>query len=96
MHLYLDVNPEDGQISYNFPNKEVHEMTNSCALDIAARGGITLEEIADISNVTRERIRQIETAALHQLRRDPSVKDLEEQDEQVLRNRVLATRKTHD
>lgn len=32
----------------------------SCVLDVADRGGATLEEVADIIGVSRERIRQIE------------------------------------
>ena len=33
-HLYLDVNPVTGSIKINFPELEVWEMTESCALDI--------------------------------------------------------------
>ncbi len=41
----------------------------SCTLDVAARGTNTLEEIGDIFGLTRERIRQIERAALDKLAR---------------------------
>jgi DNA-directed RNA polymerase sigma subunit (sigma70/sigma32) len=37
-------------------------------LDIAERGGITLEEVGEIMNLTRERIRQIEVRGLLKLR----------------------------
>ncbi len=66
-HLYLDVNPNTGSIKINFPDLEVWEMMDSCALDIAERGGITLEEVGSIMNLTRERIRQVEVNGLEKL-----------------------------
>lgn len=67
-HLYLDVNPATGSIKLNFPDKEIWEMAETCALDVADRGGITLEEVGSIMNLTRERIRQVETRGLLKLR----------------------------
>jgi hypothetical protein len=67
-HLYLDVNPSTGSIKLNFPDKEVWELDETCALDVADRGGITLEEVGSIMNLTRERIRQVETRGLARLR----------------------------
>jgi hypothetical protein len=66
-HLYLDVNPETGSIKLNFPDKEVWELGETCALDVAERGGMTLEEVGEILNLTRERIRQVEAAGLQKL-----------------------------
>lgn len=67
-HLYLDVNPTTGSIKLNFPDLEVWEMDETCALDVADRGGITLEEVGEIMNLTRERIRQVELRGLEKLR----------------------------
>lgn len=67
-HLYLDVNPVTGSIKINFPDKEPWELADTCALDVAERGGITLEEVGDIMNLTRERIRQVEVSGLDKLR----------------------------
>ena len=67
-HLYLDVNPDTGSIKLNFPDKEIWELDETCALDVADRGGITLEEVGTIMNLTRERIRQVETRGLLKLR----------------------------
>ncbi len=67
-HLYLDVNPATGSIKLNFPDREVWELDETCALDVADRGGITLEEVGSIMNLTRERIRQVETRGLAKLR----------------------------
>jgi len=67
-HLYLDVNPTTGSIKLNFPDLEVWELAETCALDVADRGGITLEEVGGIMNLTRERIRQVETRGLLKLR----------------------------
>ncbi len=66
-HLYIDVHPVRGSIKVNFPDLEVWEMTETCALDVADRGGITLEEVGEIMNLTRERVRQVETAGLGKL-----------------------------
>ena len=66
-HLYIDVHPVRGSIKVNFPDLEVWEMTETCALDVADRGGITLEEVGEIMNLTRERVRQVETAGLAKL-----------------------------
>ncbi len=67
-HLYLDVNPDSGAIKLNFPHLEVWEMAETCSLDVADRGGITLEEVGSILNLTRERIRQVEVRGLYKIR----------------------------
>jgi hypothetical protein len=66
-HLYLDVSARTGAIKLNFPDLEVWDMAETCALDIADRGGTTLEEVGAIMNLTRERIRQVEVKALAKL-----------------------------
>lgn len=66
-HLYIDVSAKTGAIKLNFPDLEVWEMGESCALDIADRGGTTLEDVGAIMNLTRERIRQVEVKALAKL-----------------------------
>ncbi len=65
-HLYLDVK-ESGAIKINFPDLDVWELEETCALDVAERGGVTLEEVGEIMNLTRERIRQIEVHGLIKL-----------------------------
>ena len=75
-HLYIDVHPVRGSIKINFPDLEVWEMTDTCALDIADRGGITLEEVGEIMNLTRERVRQVETQGLSKLERLSEVDQL--------------------
>ena len=67
-NLYLDTNSK-GSIKLNFPGLEPWELGDSCALDIAElEGGIVLEDISLIMNITRERVRQIEERALARLR----------------------------
>lgn len=66
-HLFLDVSSRTGAIKLNFPDLEVWEMGETCALDVADRGGTTLEEVGAIMNLTRERIRQVEVRALAKL-----------------------------
>jgi hypothetical protein len=74
-HLYLDVSARTGAIKLNFPDLEVWDMSETCALDVADRGGTTLEEVGAIMNLTRERIRQVEVKGLAKLAalRDMSV-----------------------
>jgi hypothetical protein len=67
-NLYVDVNPRTGSVKMNFPDKELWEIGDTCALDVADRGGITLEEVGAIMNLTRERVRQLETRGLTKLR----------------------------
>jgi hypothetical protein len=67
-NLYVDVNPRTGSVKMNFPDKELWEIGDTCALDVADRGGITLEEVGAIMNLTRERVRQLETRGLTRLR----------------------------
>jgi hypothetical protein len=67
-HLYLDINPETGSIKINFPDREPWELEHTCALDVADTGGKTLDEIGEITNLTRERIRQVEVRGLLKLR----------------------------
>lgn len=67
-HLYLDVNPTTGALKFNFPHLEVWEMKETCSLDVADRGGITLEEVGAILNLTRERIRQVEVRGLEKIK----------------------------
>lgn len=65
-HLYLDVN-RNGSLTLNFPDLEPDQMGESCSLDIAEQGGVTLEDVGALMNLTRERIRQIEIAGLETL-----------------------------
>ncbi len=75
-HLYLDVNPKNGHIKFNFPDKEVWELEESCALDVAEREhGITLEEVGIYMNLTRERVRQVEEAGLDKIKYQPPFND---------------------
>jgi len=66
-HLFLDVSNRTGAIKLNFPDLEVWDMNETCALDVADRGGTTLEDVGAIMNLTRERIRQVEVKALARL-----------------------------
>ncbi len=73
-HLFLDVSARTGAIKLNFPDLEVWEMNETCALDVADRGGTTLEEVGAIMNLTRERIRQVEVKGLAKLQ---ALKDMD-------------------
>lgn len=66
-NLYLDVRG-DGVLRVNFPNLEPEEMIASCALDMADDGPRTLDQVAGLMGMSKERARQIEASALVKLR----------------------------
>lgn len=79
-HLALDVHPTRGSIKINFPNDDVDDRAETCSLDVADGGGETLEVVAQFMNLTRERVRQLETRALATvLARAPQLRRLFEQ-----------------
>lgn len=76
-HLFFDVSEETGSIKCNFPPDDdspealvraLTQMRDTCALDVADRGGITLEEVGERLSITRERTRQLETRAIAKLK----------------------------
>ena len=73
-NLFLDVS-ETGSIILNFPHLDPGQMPaeRSCSLDLAEHGPMTLEEIAVVTNLTRERIRQVELKALSRRARPAAV-----------------------
>ena len=72
-HLAIEVT-ERGGMKFLFPGVEIEDMAETCALDVADRGGATLIEVAKILNVTRERVRQTEEMAAEKIkRRDPKL-----------------------
>lgn len=66
---YLDEN-ESGSIKFNHPTLEPGDVVkDSCSLDVAGEGGVTLERAGAALGVTRERIRQTEEYLLVKIRR---------------------------
>lgn len=72
-HLYLEVSPKNGSIKINFPHLEPWELPETCALDLSDKGGDTLENVGEIMNLTRERVRQLEASGLEKLRQVSSL-----------------------
>jgi hypothetical protein len=73
-HLLTDVDNR-GNLSISHPDVlrangdvDLSAMPHTCALDVADEGGATLEEAGVMLNVTRERVRQLQTGALWNLR----------------------------
>lgn len=67
-HLYLDLR-SSGNVQLNYPGLEPWQLEASCSLDIADAGEHTLEFIAEVLGLTRERVRQIEGRAAAKCRR---------------------------
>jgi hypothetical protein len=70
-HLAIDVNPLTGSIKLNFPESELEDLPDTCALDVTERGGLTLEAVADVLNLTRERVRQVQNLAMDRVSDHP-------------------------
>lgn len=66
-HLYLDVQAT-GNVRMNFVGREIEDLEHTCALDVADDGGATLESVAQLLSISRERIRQIEDKAMRKLK----------------------------
>ncbi|MDF1561910.1 MAG: sigma factor-like helix-turn-helix DNA-binding protein [Deltaproteobacteria bacterium] len=81
-HLYLDVSPRTGSLRLNFPDLEVWELEETCALDVAERGGTTLDRVGRLLDLTRERVRQLERLALVRLGRAWASRTGEEEEEE--------------
>jgi hypothetical protein len=82
-HLYLDTTPR-GSTKLNFPERDVDELTETCSLDVAGRGELTLEQIGDLMNVTRERARQLEAKGIARSRTARELDFVPEADQKVL------------
>lgn len=76
-HLYLEAE-RSGSLKFNQPGVEVENLQNSCALDVAEEGGLTLDDTAKLLGLTRERVRQIQDRALLKLKNIEPELDLPE------------------
>lgn len=65
-HLFIDCIGSDGEPRSYFA--DIESMPESCSLDVAERGGATLEELGEHLGLTRERMRQVEQKALIKLK----------------------------
>lgn len=86
-HSYLEVHPRSGSLRIAYPDREPEDWIDTCLLDLirnvelerGAGAGLTLEEIARVCNLSRERVRQIIEKALAKLRRSRAGQRLAEE-----------------
>lgn len=74
-HLYLDVNEQTGSIKLNFPDLDPDELAHTCAVRVSGMPN-TLDSIAEMMNLTRERVRQIQSRALRALKEDKVINEM--------------------
>lgn len=73
-NLYLNIQPGRAPKPH-YPNREPSEIPHdSCVLDVADQDSVPLERIGIALNLSRERVRQIESRALKKVQ--PNLKDL--------------------
>ena len=80
-NLYLDIRG-DGVLRINFPDREPEEMLASCSLDLAEDGPRTLDSVAGLMGMSKERARQIEASAMQKLRKALGAKEYHDLDEE--------------
>jgi len=56
-------------------------LRESCALDVAARGGVELEEVADILGLSKQRVQQLEIRGLLKLRAGLAAAGIRQEDD---------------
>lgn len=65
LNLYAEVDDLTGALKVNFPDKEVWELTETCAIRVVRqRGALSLEEVGKLINLTQERVSQIEEGGM--------------------------------
>jgi hypothetical protein len=75
-HLrFKRIDPKSGEYELENPDVGLFER-ETCSLDVAKLGGLTLEEVGEIlGGLTRERIRQVEAAGLKNLFEHPLIRE---------------------
>jgi hypothetical protein len=69
-NLFLEVDELTGAIKLNFPDKEIDQLAETCALRVVdQRGALSLEEVGKLVNLTQERVSQIEESGLAKQKR---------------------------
>lgn len=65
-----------GRYTYHPEQVDIFDLADTCVLDVADRGPVTLEEVGNAIGSSRERVRQIEAKALSRLSKNPEARDL--------------------
>jgi hypothetical protein len=64
-HLLVDVNPETGLLKLQ--DRELEDLPETCALDVAEKGGLNQPDTAALLGVTRQRVDQLEKRGIRLL-----------------------------
>lgn len=80
-NLYLEVTRR-GIVQFSKGEVPVEDIPphESCALDVADRGGISLEKVAAILGLTRERIRQVAIEGLRKVKESTALNEYARED----------------
>jgi len=62
-HLAFSVRPS-GSLEEHFPGMDIEDLEETCLLDVAEKGPQTLVRTAELMNVTRSRVQQLEEIAV--------------------------------
>lgn len=73
-HLYLEVTPSAGAIMYRHGDRELWELEETCALDVADRGGEDVETVARLCGMAMRTTERTLAAALGKMRRSDALR----------------------
>lgn len=65
-HLALDIEQQGARVRVAFPGLDLYELPATCALDLA-QNELTLAEVGEVTNLCKERVRQIEAKAMRKV-----------------------------
>lgn len=78
-HLFLEVDKRGREVRTNPVADDPLDLPETCALDVAERDGINLEEVADLLGISRQRIDIVLERSLIKLRINPLAKKLRQE-----------------
>ena len=66
-NLFVEIGPK-GSLDFTWPRTQPHQMPQSCALDLADEGGLTVQELADEMRLGLDVVKKSVDAALRSVR----------------------------
>lgn len=76
-HMFLDVNPKNGSIKFNWPGRDLRELEDTCVLDVVDKEkDLSFSEIGDLLNISHEAARQTLEKGIRALKQEAALREL--------------------